>query len=52
MKNPIKKFMKNIYLSMSDCDGMCNYCDPHLKKLCQEKKQSPINNHQSTTNNK
>ena len=43
MKLTIKKRWNNIidwlYLSVCDCDGMCNYWNGHLKEMCQNKKK-------------
>lgn len=34
----MKNWLRNIYLYLSDCDGMCMFCEPTLKKLCEEQK--------------
>lgn len=34
----MKRWKRNLYLRLSDCDGMCNLCEPTLKKLCEERK--------------
>jgi hypothetical protein len=36
VKIPMPYFIKRIYLSLSNCDGMCKNCPVDLKKYCQE----------------
>jgi hypothetical protein len=38
LKNKINKSCDLIFLSLSDCDGMCNFCDSTLKKVCERNK--------------
>ena len=34
----MKRWIRNLYLRLSDCDGMCNLCEPTLKGLCEDRK--------------
>lgn len=38
MKGWRRKIIRNIYLALSDCDGMCCFCEPTLKECCEERK--------------
>jgi hypothetical protein len=42
MKNKLN-ILEKIYLNLSDCDGMCNHCEPKLKKICDKNKNIKIN---------
>lgn len=35
-----------LYLELSDCDGMCKFCNPDLKFKCETLKNLPHDNHQ------
>ena len=35
----IKDKLTRLYLKLSDCDGMCDHCDPVLRGKCDDRKQ-------------
>lgn len=37
-----KSFKNKLYLSLSDCDGMCNHCGDKLKTACEKLKKGTI----------
>lgn len=34
LKEKYKELITLLYLRLSDCDGMCEHCEPQLKELC------------------
>lgn len=38
VKEGIKQITDKIYLSVADCDGMCNLCQEKLKSKCEMNK--------------
>lgn len=44
MLNWIKRKKRELYLVLSDCDGMCNHCPDSLKIRCDQNKTQPHEN--------
>lgn len=38
IKKRIVRILDLIYLSVSDCDGMCNHCNTNQQKVCMRRK--------------
>lgn len=38
LKENNMRWWKKQYLRLSDCDGMCGFCEPRLKEFCEEYK--------------
>jgi hypothetical protein len=38
MRRKVRERMDWLYLRLSDCDGMCDHCEPQLKELCLRRK--------------
>jgi hypothetical protein len=38
MSKRITQILDNLYLYLSDCDGMCNFCNADLKTKCDKRK--------------
>ena len=38
IKSKLNQAMDYLYLRLSDCDGMCDHCEPYLKQLCHARK--------------
>ena len=38
IRKKIREQMNLLYLRLSDCDGMCDHCDPELKENCYQRK--------------
>jgi len=38
IREKVRERMDWLYLRLSDCDGMCDHCEPQLKELCLRRK--------------
>lgn len=43
MKQAINRLISLLFLSLSECDGMCQFCKEDLKKACKKRKNENSN---------